>query len=64
MISLMNRLTDTPMWYRKILEQEFVDGWKTSALSDGKDVTQQMVDWVGRSRPGIALLSVVLLTRS
>lgn len=45
MLSLINDLTDRADWHRIVFDQQFVNEWKSSKLSE-PHTTQRMLDWV------------------
>ncbi|KAI4253944.1 MAG: hypothetical protein LQ352_003393 [Teloschistes flavicans] len=44
MLSLINDLTDRADWHRIVFDQQFVNEWKSSKLSE-PHTTQRMLDW-------------------
>ncbi len=57
MLSLMSEITDIADWHRSVFEQNFVDSWKSTALSqDG--ITQRMVDWVSQGSDTVLVWKV------
>lgn len=46
MIALMNELTDTHDWHRKIFDSEYTFKWKSALVMSGRDITRSMADWV------------------
>lgn len=47
MIALINELTDTTEWQRKVFAPEYTFKWKSGLVMSGRDITRSMADWVG-----------------
>ncbi|KAF8864890.1 hypothetical protein BDZ45DRAFT_613502 [Acephala macrosclerotiorum] len=47
MLEIMDWLTDKPNWYEKVFDDKIVQKWKEEAMAtEGRDVSQKMVDWI------------------
>ena len=47
MMKLINRLTDTSDWHRRIFDLEWTSSWAAETLRIEHDVTADMAAWVG-----------------
>ncbi|KAK2748704.1 hypothetical protein FQN57_000285 [Myotisia sp. PD_48] len=43
---LINHITDKRRWNEKVQDDTIADRWKAEALSSGKDITPQMIEWI------------------
>ena len=49
MMEFMNRITDKPGWEKKAFDENVTKKWKSEALAaPGVDISEKMVDWVGK----------------
>ncbi|CZR51823.1 uncharacterized protein PAC_01700 [Phialocephala subalpina] len=47
MLEIMDWLTDKPNWFEKVFNDEIAQKWKVEAMAtEGRDVSQKMVDWI------------------
>lgn len=46
MPNLINGLTNTRDWDRKVFDPDFTFSWKSAKTMTGQDLTRSMVDWV------------------
>ena len=46
MLVMIDELTDTPDWERKVFDPDFAFEWKSAKLLIRDDITRSMLDWV------------------
>ncbi|KAJ5103872.1 Protein of unknown function DUF4246 [Penicillium argentinense] len=46
MVAVMEEITDVPEWWKKISDPKFADEWKEKAMNSGRDITQNMAEWI------------------
>ncbi len=50
MMAIMDKITDKPNWDQKVFDDTIVKKWRQEALAtEGMDVSEKMLDWVGFS---------------
>ncbi|RHZ72328.1 hypothetical protein CDV55_101325 [Aspergillus turcosus] len=46
MVRVMERITDTPDWHKKVNNPEVAEAWKQEAMAGPEDITKNMADWI------------------
>lgn len=53
MLEVMNRITDKDKWNIKIFDENITQKWRDEAVgTEGRDLSEKMIDYVRRSRTG------------